>query len=241
LAISDVPGDRIDVIGSGPCAPDPSRYDDALVALARFDTAQRTPERVVAHLEAGARAEREETPKPGDPRLAHVETHLLGSNATALDAACERSALEGLIPVRVGSVLCGEARQVGAHVAGLVDALVPGAPRCLVFGGETTVTLRGGGKGGRSQELALAAAIALEGRERVALLAAGSDGSDGPTDAAGAIVDGGTLARARVRGLDARSSLAANDSYAFFSAEGGLIRTGPTRTNVMDLVLLYVG
>jgi glycerate-2-kinase len=241
LAISDVPGDRIDVIGSGPCAPDPSRYADALAAIARFDCARRTPERILTHLEAGARGEREETPKPWDPRLAHVATHLLGTNAMALDAACQRAAGEGLIPVRGGSVLRGEARRVGAQIAALADALSPGAPRCLVFGGETSVTVRGGGRGGRSQELALAAAIALEGRKRVTLLAAGSDGRDGPTDAAGAVVDGRTIARARSKGLDARAALAENDSYSFFSVEGGLIRTGPTRTNVMDLVLLQVG
>jgi len=241
LAISDVPGDRIDVIGSGPCAPDPSRYRDALAAIARFDPGRRTPDRILRHLEAGARGEAEETPKPGDPRLARVETRLLGTNATALDAACERAAQAGLVPVRVGTVLRGEARRVGARIAALGDALAPGPPRCLVFGGETTVTVRGGGRGGRSQELALAAAIAFQGRPRIALLAAGSDGSDGPTDAAGAIVDGGTVARASVRGLDADAALAENDSYAFFRAEGGLLRTGPTRTNVMDLVLLHVG
>jgi glycerate-2-kinase len=241
LAISDVPGDRIDVIGSGPCAPDPSRYDDALAAIARFDIGRRTPARVVAHLEAGGRGEREETPKPGDPRLGNVETHLLGTNGLALDAACDRAAREGLVPVRVGSVLCGEARRVGVRIAALADAVAPGARRCLVFGGETTVTVRGRGRGGRSQELALAAAIALEGRRDVALLAAGSDGSDGPTDAAGARVDGGTIGRAAAKGLDARAALADNDSYNFFRAEGGLVRTGPTRTNVMDLVLLRVG
>jgi glycerate-2-kinase len=240
LAISDVPGDRIDVIGSGPLAADPTRYADALAAIDRRGLAEAVAPAVLAHLRAGARGEREETPKPGDPALARVRTTLVARNATAVEAALAAGRRAGLRAVRAGS-LAGEAREAGRRLAALAAALRADGPLLLVAGGETTVSVRGTGRGGRSQELALAAAVALEGRADCALLAAGTDGRDGPTDAAGAYADGGTLARARARGLDARAALANNDSHGFFCAEGGVFRTGPTRTNVMDLALLRAG
>ena len=244
LAISDVPGDRIDVIGSGPFAPDPSTFDDALAALDRRGVRGRVPVRVAAHLEAGARGEAEETPKPGDAGLARVRTTLLATNATALAAAADAASRLGMQPVVVSGSLQGEAREVGRRLAALAAAVRPTAgealPVCLIAGGETVVTVRGRGRGGRNQELALAAARALDGRPGIAILAAGTDGSDGPTDAAGAFADAGTLERARARRLDAAAALAENDSYSFFAAEGGLLVTGPTHTNVMDLVLLHV-
>jgi glycerate-2-kinase len=244
LAISDVPDDRLDVIGSGPFVPDPSTFADALDVLERRGLLKSVPARVVAHLEAGRRGERPETPKPGDARLARVRTTLLATNATALDAAAAEAARLGMRPLLVSGSLAGEARVAGRRLAALAAAIDPAAAAarrlCLLAGGETTVTVRGAGCGGRSQELALAAAGVLDGREGIALLAAGTDGSDGPTDAAGAFADAGTLARARARGLDAGAALAANDSNGFFAAEGGLLVTGPTRTNVMDLVLLSV-
>jgi glycerate-2-kinase len=244
LAISDVPGDRIDVIGSGPFAPDPSTFDDALAALDRRGVRGRVPVRVAAHLEAGARGEAEETPKPGDAGLARVRTKLLATNATALAAAADAASRLGMQPVVVSGSLQGEAREVGRRLAALAAAVRPAAgealPVCLIAGGETVVTVRGRGRGGRNQELALAAARALDGRPGIAILAAGTDGSDGPTDAAGAFADAGTLERARARRLDAGAALAENDSYGFFAAEGGLLVTGPTHTNVMDLVLLHV-
>jgi glycerate-2-kinase len=239
LLLSDVPGDRIDVIGSGPCAPDPTTYADAIAALERRGLRERLPDPVRRHLEAGLRGERSETPDTREPRLRRVRHHVLASNRTARDAAARAAAREGLRPVCLTPPLTGEARIAGRRLAALARALAVPRPCCLVAGGETVVTLRGNGRGGRSQELALAAAIALAGSRDTALLAAGTDGRDGPTDAAGAFVDGSSVARGRALGLDARAALENNDSYGFFSAAGGLLRTGPTRTNVMDLVLAY--
>ncbi len=241
LALSDVPGDRLDVLGSGPFAPDPTRYADAMAVLARHTLRERVPAPVRAHLEAGARGEREETPKPGDARLARVRHTLLASNRTAVEAARAAARERGLEARCACAALAGEARRVGRCLAALTRAVRAPAPLCLVAGGETVVHVRGGGRGGRNQELALAAAIELEGRCDAALLAAGTDGRDGPTDAAGAFVDGGSVARGRARGVDAAAALAANDSHGFFRAEGGLFETGPTGTNVMDLVLLRIG
>lgn len=243
LALSDVPGDRLDVIGSGPCTPDPTSFADALAVLARRGLAAALPPAVRAHLEAGARGERPESPKPGDPGFARVRTTLLAGNATALAAAAGAARRRGLVVVPLPDALRGEAREAGRRLATLATSLRPHTPSLLLAGGETTVTLPAnapGGHGGRSQELALAAALELAGREGVTLLAAGTDGSDGPTDAAGACVDGATTARARAAGHDARDALARHDSHPFFLAEGGLLRTGPTGTNVMDLVLVRV-
>jgi glycerate-2-kinase len=240
LALSDVPDDRLDVIASGPFAPDPTTYADALAALSRRGVLAEVPEPVRAHLGAGARGEREETPKPGDRAFAGVRHRLLATNRTALEAACAAAERRGLRAEALAGALRGEARDAACALVAAARAARGGAPVCLVAGGETTVTVRGPGRGGRSQELALAAALELDGGPPTALLAAGTDGSDGPTDAAGAYADEGTLARARRAGLDARAALAANDSHAFFRAEGGLFVTGPTRTNVMDLALVRV-
>jgi hydroxypyruvate reductase len=174
-----------------------------------------------------------------------VRHHVLASNRTALAAAREAAAARGWRAVRVTDALRGEARIAGRRLGGLgraarLGCAHAGRPLCLLAGGETVVTVRGSGRGGRCQELALAAALELEGCDGVALLAAGTDGTDGPTDAAGAFADAGTGSRGRARGVDARAALARNDAYGFFAAEGGLLRTGPTGTNVMDLVLLAV-
>jgi hydroxypyruvate reductase len=169
-----------------------------------------------------------------------VRVTVVAALADALAAAQAAARARGLRAVVVRDALRGEARVQGRRLAALGRAVRASEPVCLLGGGETTVTLRGSGSGGRNQELALAAALALAGSEDVALLAVGTDGSDGPTDAAGAVVDGGTVARGAARGADARGALAANDSHGFFAAEGGLLRTGPTRTNVMDLVALRV-
>lgn len=241
LAISDVIGDALDVIASGPCAGDPSTFADALAVLRRrgLDDPGALPERVLARLEAGAAGRLEETPKPGDPRLARVRSAVLARNADAIGAAREAARSHGVTSHVVSRALAGEARVAGRRLAALGSALRTSArPQLLLAGGETTVTVRGPGRGGRCQELALAAGLALDGRPRVALLAAGTDGSDGPTDAAGAYVDGGSVTRGAAAGADAAGALARNDAHAFFAAEGGLVRTGPTHTNVMDLVLI---
>jgi glycerate-2-kinase len=241
LALSDVLGDAEDVIGSGPCAADPTRFADAVDVLVGRGLLAQLPEAVRAQLEAGARGEREESPKPGAAAFARVEFHVLASNRDALAAACAEAAALGLESRIVSGALEGEARTAGTRLGALGRASAPRRPLVLALGGETTVTVRGAGSGGRCQELALAAALALEGASGVTLLAAGSDGSDGPTDAAGAFADGGSVARGRAAGRDAAADLAANDAYGFFAAEGGLLRTGPTRTNVLDLVLIHIG
>ena len=241
LIVSDVLGDPLDVIASGPCAPDPTRFADALAILRARVSRDRIPPRVLAHLEAGMRGEREESPKPGDPLFARVRTTLVATIGDALRAAEAAARDDGMRPVLVTDALQGEARVAGRRPAALARSIaVSEVPTCLLAGGETTVTVRGRGRGGRSQELALAAALELAGRGDVTLLAAGTDGSDGPTDAAGAFADAGTVARAASRAIDVAAALADNDAYGFFSHEGGLFRTGPTGTNVMDLVLVEV-
>jgi glycerate 2-kinase len=238
LAISDVPGDRLDVIGSGPLSADPTTYRDALDAVARIGG--EFPARVRAHLEAGARGEFADTPSPGAEVFERIRSTLLASNSTAVEAACLAAERAGMRAIALPGGLAGEARIAGRRLAALGTALVSSQPICAVAGGETAVVVRGSGRGGRNQELALAAAVELAGNRKLALLAAGTDGIDGPTDAAGAYADGQTLARGSERGVDTRAALAANDSYRFFDREGGILRIGPTGTNVMDLAFLYV-
>jgi glycerate 2-kinase len=240
LVVSDVLGDRLDVIGSGPCAPDPTTYADALCILQHRALDHTLPEAVREHLAAGARGERPESAKPGEPGLLRVRTCIVASNRLALEASRRESERRGWSSLIVTEHLRGEARVAGRRLAALARSVSATAPTCLLAGGETTVTLRGRGRGGRNQELALAAALELAGSRGVVLLAVGTDGSDGPTDAAGGFADGETVARGEVAGLDARRALEENDSYSFFAAEGGLLRTGPTRTNVMDWVALLV-
>ncbi len=237
LAISDVPGGAPADLGSGPCAADPTTFGDACAAVASLGAWDRLPTAVRAHLEAA----QEESVKPGDPVLARVHTRIVASNRTARRAALDAGREEGLRAVDLGGGLRGEARVAGRRLVQLARSLAPAEPTLLVIGGETTVGVRGKGRGGRSQELALAAALALEDAPHIVLLAAGTDGTDGPTDAAGAFADAGSVARGRTAGASAEAHLADNDAYTFFAAEGGLLVTGPTRTNVMDLVLIEVG
>lgn len=239
LVLSDVAGDRLDVIGSGPFAPDPTTYADAWRVLERYAVDGRVPARVREHLLAGQRGEREETPGPGAAVFERVRATVLASNRTLVEAARSEAGRRGHRTIALGGELRGEAREVGRRLAAIGRGLRP--PLLLLAGGETTVTVRGSGRGGRCQELALAAALELDGSPGVALLAAGSDGTDGPTDAAGAYADGGTLARARRLDLDPRAALARNDAYGFFAREGGILRTGPTGTNLQDLVLVLAG
>jgi len=240
LALSDVEGDRLDVIGSGPCAPDPSTFADAIAVLHDRGLGTSVPSQVRAHLEAGVRGELPETPKPGDPIFDRVRAMVLASNEDARRAALEEAARRGLRAIDLGEVLREEAREVGGRLGALLHTLSPSHATCVIAGGETTVTVRGEGRGGRSQELALAAALTLRGGTRATLLAAGTDGTDGPTDAAGAFVDGATVSRGARVGRDALAHLDRNDAYAFFDAEGGLLRTGPTGTNVRDLSLALI-
>lgn len=245
LLLSDVVGDSLEVIASGPTAPDPTTYAEAWQVLARYGLLARVPRSVRAYLRAGMAGRRPETPKPGDACFARVQNHIVASNRQAAQAAVEEAARLGYRAALLTTALEGEAREAAQAIAAMArsvrlygDPLPP--PACLVWGGETTVTVRGGGRGGRNQELALAASVALAGLPDVALMALATDGSDGPTDAAGAWVDGDTAARARALGLDPQVALAENDSYPFLDAVGALLRTGPTGTNVNDLVVLLV-
>ncbi len=240
LAMSDVIGDRLDVIGSGPCTPDPTTYGEAIAVLRGRRVLAALPPAVRAHLDAGARGERDESPKRGDPCFDRVHAEVVASNRDARCAAVEKARADGLRVAALESPLQGEACRVGSRLAALARAAHPAAPTLVHGGGETTVTLRGAGLGGRNQELALAAAIGLAGSEGATLLAAGTDGTDGPTDAAGAVCDGGTVGRAAARGVSAAAALERNDSHGFFAVEGGLLRTGPTGTNVMDLAFLLL-
>jgi len=236
LALSDVIGNPIDVIASGPTAPDLSTYGQALEIIRRFGLDARVPQSVLDRLEAGAAGTIPETPKPDDPVFARVTNLVIGDNSLVVGAAADRAAALGYAPVVLTRTLAGEARQIARAFVARGRALTP--PACLIAGGETTVTVGGEGSGGRCQEFALAAALELAGTPNLTVLAAGTDGTDGPTDAAGAIADGGTLDRAAGARLDAHSALAANDSYPFFRAIGDLVVTGPTGTNLLDLYLL---
>ncbi len=246
LLLSDVIGDPLDVIASGPTAPDPTTFGDALAIVDRFGLRGRLPPSVRAHLEAGARGEVEDTPKPGDPVFAGVTNAVIGNNGLIVEAAVAEARRLGLTPCLLTRRLQGEAREVARVFAALLDetargGLAAGRPACLIAGGETTVTIRGSGTGGRCQEFALALVTELAGMRDVVVLAAGTDGSDGPTDAAGAVVDPATLGRARERGLDVQRALQDNDSHPFFDALGDLVRTGPTGSNLMDVYLGVVG
>lgn len=246
LLLSDVIGDPLDVIASGPTAPDPTTFADALAVLDQFDLRERVPAGARAHLEAGARGQRPDTPKPDDPLFARVTNLVVGNNGLVAEAAVYASRRLGYAPLLLTRCLQGEAREA-ARVFGAVlqeaahTGQPVGRPGCLIAAGETTVTVRGPGKGGRCQEFCLALVPILAALPGVVVLAAGTDGADGPTDAAGAFVDETTLARARGAAVDPRAALAANDAYSFFSALGDLVVTGPTGTNLMDLYIGLLG
>jgi len=244
LALSDVIGNPLEVIASGPTAADPSTYQDALAVLAKYHLTERVSERIRAVLEQGARGQLPETLKPSDPLLDRVQNAIVGSNLQAAGAALEQARAEGFHALLLTTCLQGEARQAGAFLASIARQIADtgqplARPACIIAGGETTVTLRGQGRGGRNQELALGAALLLDGLAQVALVTLGTDGEDGPTDAAGALATGETLSRARALGLDPLAYLNNNDSYAFFKALGDLVITGPTGTNVNDLAFLF--
>uniref|UniRef100_UPI0040264E24 glycerate kinase type-2 family protein n=2 Tax=Candidatus Tripitaka californicus TaxID=3367616 RepID=UPI0040264E24 len=271
LVVSDVVGDVLDMVSSGPTLPDPSTYKGALEIVSKYGLAKRLPERVYEYLKRGVSGEVEETPKEGDVCFQDVHTFLLGSNMRALEAAKEKAIELGYNTRILGSSFTGEAREVARvfssrarecregdnppsgpalvaeHQGYSIGALPPmlnrsgSGPACLLAGGETTVTIRGNGKGGRNQEFALASAMEIEGLEGVVILSGGTDGNDGPTEAAGAVVDGTTCRRARAHGMEPEDFLMRNDSHTFFCRLGDHIITGPTRTNVMDIMLCLTG
>ena len=213
--------------------------------LARFDIRDQVAPSIVARLQQGMRGEIPETPKPGDPLFERVGNLVIGNNALVVDAAAAAARELGLVPHVLTRSLEGEAREVGRRFAAMARDIREGRgpvapPCCVIAGGETTVTVRGQGSGGRCQELALAAAIELEGVPGVVVLAAGTDGSDGPTTAAGGVGDGGSVSRARAAGVDLSAHLADNSSHAALEALGDLLVTGPTNTNLLDLYLIVV-
>jgi hydroxypyruvate reductase len=245
LIISDVIGDSIEVVASGPTAPDTSTFGDALRVLERYHLGDQMPSVVLDLLEAGARGEIAETPKPGDPVFFHVRNLIVGSNRSALEAACRKASELGYHAAVLSSSIEGEARQAAAFHTAVAkeivgfDQPVP-KPACLISGGETTVMVQGDGLGGRNQEFALSAAIEIDGLAGTVVLSGGTDGTDGPTDAAGGLVDGSTVRRGHEHGLDARGHLDANDSYHFLKATDDLLITGPTFTNVMDVRVVLI-
>jgi hydroxypyruvate reductase len=245
LVISDVVGDDVSVIGSGPTVPDSSTFAEALEILRRFGGEAVYPPRVVQYLQAGADGAVPETPKPGDPRLARTSTSVVATRLEAMDGAAREGGRRGYHVARLDEPVVGEARLAAqAYLQNLMQTtLRVDRPICLLSSGETTVRVTGSGMGGRNQEFALAAVPTLATWSRPSVLASvGTDGIDGPTDAAGALVSTTTSARAIALGLAAPADyLERNDAYRFLNAVGDLVRTGPTGTNVGDLQVLLLG
>jgi glycerate 2-kinase len=245
LVLSDVVGDALDVIASGPTVPDTSTFADCVEILRKYQLLDRVPTTIRRHLESGVSGAVPETPKPGDAVFARTQTVIIGRNLRALEAAGRQATALGYQPLILSSAIEGETREVAKVHAGIArEVLASGhpiaAPACILSGGETTVTLRGQGKGGRNQEFALALALDIDNLPGIAALSAGTDGTDGPTEAAGAVADWTTCARAELYGLHPRTGLEHNDAYPFFERLGDLVITGPTQTNVMDVRIMLI-
>jgi glycerate 2-kinase len=246
LILSDVISNRLDVIASGPTAPDRTTYSEALKVIEKYELKPKIPAKVFNVLRQGLQGRLAETPKEGAPVFRKVDNRIIASNRDALEAAGKRAVALGYEAEIVSSEISGEAREAGRRLAKKAvefrEALGPrpGRKICLLSGGETTVTVKGRGKGGRNMELALSFAIEAAGRPGITLLSAGTDGTDGPTDAAGAVVDGQTIIRAGAMGIDPGAYLKNNDSYHFFKKIDELLITGPTRTNVMDVQIVLL-
>ncbi len=246
LVLSDVIGDPRDIIASGPTVPDVSTFADCRSVIDKYDLRDSLPAAVIRHLDAGSKGTVPDTPGTGDPVFCRTQTVMVANNRQALDAARIEAKQRGYNPLVLSSSIDGETREI-ARVYAAMAREIEGygdpvrRPACVISGGETTVTLKGGGKGGRNQEFVLATVSGIGGLERTVVFSAGTDGTDGPTDAAGAVADGHTLARAAEMGLDAGACMDRSDAYHFFEPLGDLVVTGPTHTNVMDLRLLLVG
>ncbi len=245
LVLSDVVGDPLDVIASGPVTADPTTFAEAVAILERTGMWQQAPAPVRRHLEAGRDGRVPESPKPGDPCFERARAQIIGNNRLAAEAALAEADARGYSTLLLTTRLTGEAREVGRVLAAIgLEIGASGrpikAPACVAAAGETTVTVRGSGRGGRNQEVALGAALALDGTGNIMVASMGTDGIDGPTDAAGAVADGTTVVTALGLGLDVDRVLADNDAYPLFSALDDLLVTGPTGTNVMDVALVMV-
>ncbi len=239
LLISDVPGDDPAVIGSGPAVPDPTTFADARAVLRKYAILE--PASVIAHLERAA----DETPKPGDPRLTSIQTLMLATPQDALLAAAEVARKAGVTPVILGAGIEGEAREVATVMAGIARQVAQhgqpaSAPCVLLSGGETTVTVRGNGRGGRNAEFLLALAVALRAQRGIYAIAGDTDGIDGTQNNAGCLLAPDSLARGEAKGISAKAALADNDGYGFFSALDDLVVTGPTLTNVNDFRAILI-
>jgi glycerate-2-kinase len=246
LMMSDVIGDPLDFIASGPTAPDTTSFADALDVVRKYQV--EIPSAALERLERGARGQIPETPKPGDPVFDHVENFVIANNRLLVDAAMRRAQESGFKTLILTTELEGEARDAGALFAAIAREIgrtgnPVGTPACILAAGETTVTVRGGGRGGRNQEMALSWAMSMAGRSTslCCFASVASDGSDGPTDAAGGLVDPETCSRGVQLGLNPAHYLQSNDSWTYLKATGNLIITGPTYTNLMDLQILLVG
>ena len=243
LILSDVVGDPLDTIASGPTVPDITTFNDTISILKKYNLSA-IPESIKKRLEAGLKGEIPETPKPGDKIFEKTHNVIIGNNRQAALAACREAERLGFNALLLSTMIEGEARHVGAAFAGIIKEILASGnpvarPAVVIAGGETTVTVTGGGKGGRNQELVLAASLKIDGFRGVAIVSIGTDGLDGPTNAAGAIADGQTVVRASKIGLN-RDFLANNDSYTFFSGLDDLIFTGPTGTNVNDITVMLI-
>ncbi|MFQ5779611.1 MAG: glycerate kinase [Nitrospiria bacterium] len=244
--LSDVVGDSLDVIASGPTVPDPSCFSDAVEIMKRYDIWSSVDRSIRTALLRGVRRIRNETPKRGAAYWHRIQNIIIGNGGLAVEAAVHSVAETGFRPKILTTTLEGEAREVARVMVSLAKEEMRrrrrnDQPVCLLAGGETTVTVRGKGKGGRCQEFALSAALSISGMKRVRVAAFSTDGIDGPTDAAGAVSDGSTLSRATRRGMDARRHLDENNAYPLFQAVGDLIHTGPTCTNLNDLYFVFIG
>ncbi len=243
LILSDVVGQDLGTIASGPTAADPTTYRDAQAVLRRYGLWDRGPARVRDRLTQGLRGMAEETPKPDSPVFRRVQNEIIGNNAAAVASVANAAADLGLHPLVLSTSLTGEAREAAKLFGAMAREIHQSGrpvrrPACLIAGGELTVTVHGDGRGGRAQEFALAAALEIAGLPDTWIVGFGTDGVDGPTNAAGAVVNGLTVRRATRLGIDARAALQRNDAYPFFKKAGGHISTGPTGTNINDLYLL---
>ena len=246
LIISDVVGDDLSTIASGPTYPDSSTFEDCFNVIDRYGIRDRIPASIIKYLERGISSAGLETPKEGDPAFKRTHNIIIANNRLALESARRKAESLGYNTIILSSTIEGETRDVARmHTAILRESYLYGdpvkRPACILSGGETTVTIRGDGKGGRNQEFALASAPEIDGLDDVMILSAGTDGTDGPTDATGAFVDGKTVKRAKELDIDPEDYLMRNDSYNFFKQLGDLFITGPTKTNVMDLRIMLIG
>ncbi|MBV7533875.1 glycerate kinase [Chitinophaga sp. sic0106] len=244
LIISDVPGDKLEVIGSGPGVPDPTTFAQTMAILERYQLTTKIPAAILRYFRKGLAGEVPETPKPGDPIFNNVHNYLNGSNRVALTAAAKQAMALGYEVVLSGDVIAGEAKIAGKELANTALEYDKKVPACLLQGGETTVTIKGNGKGGRNQELMLSTVKTLQEKgysgNNLTFLSAGTDGTDGPTNAAGAIADAYTLQQASLLKLGTTAFLDNNDAWNFFNQVDRLFITGATQTNVMDIQIVLI-